>query len=103
MTWALQGNPLVQLEENLFYGLRESQLEQLNLQDCQLQHIAAHTLRHLHSLQHLDLYSNPALLALDGTRSPLSAALFYLPSKQFTSLGLANNEVGVSLWFYAFG
>ena len=92
MTWALQGNPLVQLEENLFYGLRESQLEQLNLQDCQLQHIAAHTLRHLFSLHYLD-----------GTRSPLSAALFYLPSKQFTSLGLANNEVGVSLWFYAFG
>ena len=45
------------------------------------------------SIQHIDFYNNPKLLVLDGAHSPLSAALFYLPSKDFTSLGLANNEL----------
>ena len=47
----------------------------------------------LSRIQHIDFYNNPKLLVLNGAHSPLSAALYYLPSKQFTSMGLANNEL----------
>ena len=45
------------------------------------------------NIQHIDFYSNPKLLVLNSDHSPLSAALYYLPSKHFSSIGLANNEL----------
>ena len=35
----LRGNPLVRLEEHIFYGLRKSPLKELNFQGCELESI----------------------------------------------------------------
>ena len=35
----LRGNPLVRLEQHLFYGLRSSPLRELNFQGCELESI----------------------------------------------------------------
>ena len=35
----LRGNPLVRLEEHIFYGLRNSPLKELNFQGCELESI----------------------------------------------------------------
>ena len=104
-----QGNPLGKIEKHFFYSLRESNLRELNFQNCELEHIDSRKMisslsvtlldtisdafQYLSRIQHIDFYNNPKLLVLSGAHSPLSAALFYLPSKHFTSLGLANNEL----------
>ena len=49
--------------------------------------------KYMSNIQHIDFYNNPKLLVLSGQHSPLSAALYFMPSKHFTSLGLGNNEL----------
>ena len=36
-----QNNPLTRIERHFFYGLRESNLQELNFQHCELEHIDA--------------------------------------------------------------
>ena len=36
---SFQGNPLTQIEKHFFFGLRESNLQELNFQNCGLEYI----------------------------------------------------------------
>ena len=71
-------NPISTIEENFFHSLRESNLQELNFQNCQLSHIhpcelmfvsysslsfLADAFQYLYNLKHIDLFNNHKLLS----------------------------------------
>ncbi|XP_023342301.1 insulin-like growth factor-binding protein complex acid labile subunit [Eurytemora carolleeae] len=87
------GNPIRTLERNIFFTIRNSRLKRLDFSDCELTHIDPYTFQHLDFLEELELKENGGLFKLDPNHSPLSSALYYLPSNTFSYLGLARSEL----------
>ena len=92
---SLEGNNLVRLEKNVFWELRDSPIEELNLKNCHLASIDSEAFKHLKKIKHIDFHKNTKLVSINAfiENRPFCDSMFNVNVLSMESLSLSSMEM----------